>query len=267
MAGARRWKGWPAGTQRPGYAGPMQTDEILNRAAGRLASAESVAILTGAGVSAESGVPTFRGHGGLWEGRRPEQLASPEAFARSPEDVWRFYLWRRDLLAGLRPNPGHRILARWQDRFPGFRLITQNVDGLHQAAGSREVLELHGSLWRVRCTGCGVETETREVLPGPIPTCQDCGAALRPAVVWFGEVLPEPVLRAALEAARDCDLFLCIGTSSLVHPAAGLAWEARQSGAVLIEINLEATPLTRSAHIALQGPAGEILPDLDRRIP
>ena len=199
-----------------------------------------VAVLTGAGVSAASGVPTFRGGAdSLWENRRPEELATPAAFARNPEQVWRWYDWRRGLVAACTPNAAHHALAALQDRVATLTVITQNVDGLHQRAGSRDVVEFHGSLWRVRCTRCGREREDRRVpLPVP-PACPDCGGLLRPGVVWFGEAIPAGAMAAATAAVTGCDLLLVIGTSGVVYPAAGLARLAKEHGAVVAEFNLE----------------------------
>ncbi len=219
-----------------------------------------VVVLTGAGVSAESGVPTFRGPEGLWRTFRPEDLATPEAFARDPVLVWEWYDWRRQRIANCRPNPAHRVLAEMEAALPDFTLITQNVDGLHQAAGSRRVLELHGNIWRVRCTRCGRVGEDRRVpLPEIPPRCA-CGGLLRPDVVWFGEPLPPAVLEEAWEAAARCRWMLVVGTSALVQPAASLPVVAHRNGARLIEVNVSDTPLTPLADEVLRGPAGEVLP-------
>lgn len=224
-------------------------------------SPDHVVVLTGAGVSAESGVPTFRGEGGLWRNFRPEQLATWEAFQRDPELVWEWYDWRRQLIAACEPNAAHRTLAEMEASFSKFTLITQNVDGLHQAAGSQNVLELHGNIWRVRCTGCGNISEDHRVpLPDFSPRCEICGELLRPDVVWFGEVLPFEIIGAALEAATNCQLMLVIGTSALVHPAASLPMMAMESGAHIIEVNPTETPLSRHAQQILREPAAEALP-------
>ena len=234
----------------------------LSRASALLARAGHVAVLTGAGVSAESGIPTFRGLGGLWQGRDPMTLATPEAFAADPGLVWEFYNWRRALVARAEPNPAHLALVELADRVPRLSLITQNVDRLHQRAGSRDVLELHGNLGDVRCTGCGT-TDDRwgEALP-PLPRCDACGALVRPAVVWFGESLPGDVWLAAESAVRTADLVLVVGTSAVVYPAAGLIATGRRAGAAVIEVNLEPTPASGSVDIGLYGKAGEILPRL-----
>lgn len=219
-----------------------------------------VVVLTGAGVSAESGVPTFRGPEGLWRTFRPEDLATPEAFARDPTLVWEWYDWRRQRIANCRPNPAHRVLAEMEVALPDFTLITQNVDGLHQAAGSRRVRELHGNIWRVRCTRCGQVGEDRRVPLPEIPPCCACGGLLRPDVVWFGEPLPSAVLEEAWEAAARCRWMLVIGTSALVQPAASLPVVAHRNGARLVEVNVSDTPLTPLADEVLRGPAGEVLP-------
>jgi len=227
-----------------------------------LKQARSVAVLTGAGVSAESGVPTFRGADGLWKRHRAESLATPEAFASDPKLVWEWYDWRRSVLSGVKPNAGHYALAELEKRTPNFTLITQNVDGLHELAGSRNVLRVHGSIWMLRCLECGREQEDRRTpLPEIPPRCA-CGGMLRPGVVWFGEALPAAVWRAAETAARSCDLLLVIGTSALVYPAAGLAHLAKSSGARVVEINVAETPLSREIDEFLLGPSGELLPQL-----
>jgi NAD-dependent deacetylase len=225
-----------------------------------------VAVLTGAGVSAESGVPTFRGEGGLWRNFRPEQLATPEAFRRDPALVWEWYDWRRGLIDSCAPNAAHATLAEMEAALPDLTLITQNVDGLHQAAGSRNVLELHGDIWRMRCTGCGRVSEDRRVpLPEIPPRCPECGALLRPDVVWFGESLPLEVLDAAWAAAARCRLMLVVGTSAVVQPAASLPIVALRNGARLVEVNPAETPLSAHAHETLRGPAAEVLPEWWRK--
>lgn len=243
---------------------PDSSDPALSRAADQLRKANRVAVLTGAGVSAESGVATFRGNGGLWEGYRVEEVATPMAFERDPSLVWRFYNMRRTQLWTVKPNPGHHALTALEKRWgpDRFTLMTQNVDGLHRAAGSQHVLELHGNLTRVRCTCCGqVEARPHEDL-APLPHCDDCRGLLRPDIVWFHEMLPEDVWRDAAQATGECDCFLVVGTSAVVYPAAGLIDAARAVGAAVIEINLEATPATKPGTIALRGKSGEILPRL-----
>jgi NAD-dependent deacetylase len=227
-----------------------------------LRSSSHTVVLTGSGISAESGVPTFReAQAGLWGRFDPQELATPEAFERDPGLVWDWYAWRRKLVAQAAPNPGHLAIAEMQDLFQNLTLVTQNVDGLHQSAGSRDVIELHGNIRRTRCSVEGDEVEDYEESGSP-PVCPSCGAPLRPDVVWFGEMLPSGALETASEAARGADLFLSVGTSSLVYPAAALPYEALESGATIVEINPSETPLTSHADYALGGPAGDVLPRL-----
>lgn len=240
------------------------TDNLAQQSAWlaqRIAAARHVACMTGAGVSAESGVPTFRGAGGLWEGHRVEEVATPEAFARDPDLVWRFYLARRRGLLAVKPNPAHHALVELERRCPRFDLITQNVDGLHHLAGSRKLIVLHGEIWIDRCTACSFEQRVSSVADR-IPRCAQCGALARPGVVWFGEMLPPDAVQRASQAARSADLFMVIGTSSVVEPAASLAHVAKGRGATVVEINLEPTPLTPHADATLLGKAGEILAEV-----
>ena len=234
----------------------------IKQARARLRQAERVAVLTGAGISAESGVPTFRGADGLWKKHRAEDLATPQAFGRDPELIWRWYDWRRGLIAQCQPNPAHLALARLEEAVPKYTLITQNVDGLHRLAGSRAILELHGNLWWVRCTSCGALHEDRTLQLSQPPTCRDCGSMLRPHVVWFGESLDPNILDQAWQAASQCEVMLVVGTSAVVQPAAGLAMVAKQAGAYVIEVNLEPTPHSAEVDLSLMGKAGEILPEL-----
>lgn len=231
-----------------------------------LHSARHVAVLTGAGVSAESGVPTFRdAQTGLWARYRPEELATPEAFRRNPELVLEWYAWRRELVTKTQPNPGHYALAEMERRLPRLTLITQNVDGLHQQAGSGErfpVIELHGNIQRFCCLDAHHPIEHWPETGERLPRCPQCGSPLRPDVVWFGEMLPPQAIEAAWQAARSCDLFFSIGTSGLVEPAASLPFVALRHGAVVVEINLDPTPLTSATTYAFAGPSGEILPAL-----
>jgi NAD-dependent deacetylase len=243
------------------------TEADLERAGGLLRTADRVTVLTGAGVSAESGVPTFRDAGGLWEGHRVEDVATPSAFRRDPVLVWRFYRARRSALGRVRPNPGHQALVRLEQRLgpDRFALVTQNVDGLHRAAGSRHVLEVHGSLARVRCTGCGQVADRGDEDLGEQPRCADCDALLRPDVVWFEESLPEDVWEQAVAAASACRCFLVVGTSAVVYPAAGLIGMARGRGAAVIEVNLQPTAVSHRVDVGLYGPSGEVLPRLVER--
>jgi len=226
-----------------------------------LDSSRKVVVLTGAGISAESGVPTFRGRDGLWKNYRPEDLARPDAFEAHPELVWEFYNWRRAKVRDCEPNPAHRALVEMERQIPNFLLITQNVDGLHYRAGNRKLMEMHGSLWQVRCTSCTHARLEYETLDDS-PACPVCGHLLRPGVVWFGEPLVPGVLRIAIEQINQADVFISIGTSNLVQPAASFHQLARDHGAVTVEINLEPTPNTGLMDFALHGKAGEILPEL-----
>lgn len=227
--------------------------------------ARALVVLTGAGISAESGVPVFRGHTGLWRDYRPEDLATPAAFARQPEVVWDWYLWRRSQISAAMPNAGHDMLARLQRARPGVTLLTQNVDGLHQRAGSLSVAELHGSLWRVRCAhGCGFATDDAGNERLRNQTRCRCGAWLRPSVVWFGESLDPDVLTTATHAIREADLVLVVGTSAAVYPVAALPELVQQHGGRLVEINVEDTPLSVRADAVLRGAAGRLLPALER---
>jgi NAD-dependent deacetylase len=228
-----------------------------------LRAARHVAVLTGAGVSAESGVPTFRdAQTGLWAKFRPEDLATSEAFAAHPKLVWEWYAWRRKTLESVRPNPGHYALAALAAKVPKLELFTQNVDGLHALAGSRDVVELHGNIHRSKCfvehVVVGEWKETGEIPP----RCPHCGAHLRPDVVWFGELLPPAALTRAEAAAAHCDVFFSIGTSAQVYPAAQLPVTALEHGATVIEVNPEPTPLTSLATFSLRGPSGVVLPRL-----
>jgi len=228
-----------------------------------LRSSRHICVLTGSGISAESGVPTFReAQTGLWERFDPHELATPEAFLRDPVLIWNWYRWRRDLVAKVEPNTGHHALVDLAECANEFTLITQNVDGLHQRAGSQNVIEFHGNLFDDRCIveDC-VVTEEYDA-SATVPTCPACGSNVRPGVVWFGEAIPENALQDSMTAASSCDLFLSIGTSSLVWPAAGLADTARVAGATIVEINPDTTPLSGSSDFCLVGPAGSMLPTL-----
>jgi NAD-dependent deacetylase len=236
--------------------------DIDPESAATLRRARRWVALTGSGISAESGISTFRGPGGLFEGQRPEDLASPTAFARNPERVWAWYRWRIEQVRAAGPNPAHRALVDLAARVD-LTVITQNVDGLHQRAGSRTVLELHGSILRVRCSrpdcvlGHGPVPERVET----VGACR-CGARIRPDVVWFGEALSARTLDAAAAAIMSCDAALVVGTSGIVYPAAGLQELALEAGACVVEVNPEATPISAKAHVCLRGRAGELLPAL-----
>ena len=229
----------------------------------RFHEANNVLVLTGAGVSAESGVPTFRGGGNtaVWKGLPFEVISSAGMLERDLPAVWEWFNYRRGLLEALKPNPAHEAIARWQDRFGDFTLVTQNIDGLHQAAGSREVIELHGSIWRARCVHCGARPNLRELrTDSRVPECLDCVSSMRPDVVLFGEMLPVGAFEQAAAMAASCELCFVVGTSAVVYPAAAIPEIARAAGAYVIEVNPERTPLSDFSDEVLTGNAGEILP-------
>lgn len=252
--------------------------EQIRRGRDLIQGAASLVVLTGAGISADSGVPTFRGPEGLWRRHRPEELATPEAFRRDPRLVWEWYAWRRERVAACRPNPGHHALAERALRRPSLTLVTQNVDGLHGVAANEAAarlgvnpgpalpLELHGSLFRNRCSRCGSpQSQPHPVATGPEaapPRCPECGGIVRPDVVWFGEPVDPAVLERALDAATAADVCLVVGTSAVVHPAAGVALTAVRSGAELVEVNPAETPLSSVARVTVRGRAADVLPPL-----
>jgi NAD-dependent deacetylase len=244
----------------------LRVEQALRELASRIRGARRVTVMTGAGVSAASGVPTFRGPGGLWRTYRPEDLATPDAFERDPALVWEWYAWRRETVASCEPNAAHAVLARLSQR-DGVRIVTQNVDDLHVRAGTRDLIRLHGSLWELTCVnGCEAGArpwrDERVPLPQTPPRCPHCGGYARPAVVWFGESLdPADVDRAA--EATACDVFLTVGTSALVYPAAGFARHAQSRGAFTAEINLEETPASSFVDLSILGAAEDVLPRLD----
>ncbi len=245
----------------------MRTDNPISLLARRIRTSSRITVLTGAGVSAASGVPTFRGNAGLWQSYSPEDLATPEAFARDPGLVWEWYNWRRELIAACRPNAAHFVLAAWSRRYPGFTLLTQNVDGLHEQAGTENTVRFHGSIWEVscwnRCPGSPARwvdaTVPLRTLP---PGCPYCGGWLRPGVVWFGEPIDPGILDRAI-SATDCDLFITAGTSSAVHPAAGLVAASRRRGAFTAEINPETTPASATVDWSVRGPAEVVLREVE----
>ena len=229
----------------------------------RILCTGKIVAFTGAGISAESKVPTFRGEDGLWRNYSPEELCTARAFERNPGLVWEWYEWLRGLIHAAQPNSGHRALTQMQRRSPGkFTLVTQNVDGLHERAGSQDVVKLHGDIWMLRCTRCGQEGRNEQVPMDHLPPLCPCGGILRPAIVWFGEMLPEDQWVRAMDAAKWADVFMAIGTSALVYPAAGLVQVARQAGAQVVIVNPDPTPADEFAKWILRGPAGEILPRL-----
>jgi NAD-dependent deacetylase len=244
--------------------------KIIEEVAVRLGRARRVTVVTGAGVSAASGVPTFRGQDGLWKSYRLEDLATLEAFNRAPKRVWDWYQWRRQLISSCVPNRAHEVLAGWSQRFPEFHLVTQNVDGLHERAGTFDVIRFHGSIWEVfchdRCSGSPTrwwdETTQYRELP---PPCPYCNGIIRPGVVWFGEAIPVDAFERS-NLATDCDVFLVVGTASVVYPAAGLVGEAGSRGAYTVEVNVEATAVSNRLNLSLVGPAEEILNSIDARM-
>ena len=242
----------------------MVLNEVTDELRMMFDRARRVAVLTGAGISAESGVPTFRGGGGArvwtWRGRPVTELSSAELMQTDPKLVWEWFDYRRGLLTHVSPNAGHHALARWEQRFERFTLITQNIDDLHRAAGSQNVLEIHGNIWRARCLRCASTFEARETPLEDVPICLVCGSPARPDVVLFGEMLPEAIFERAEEAAAKCDLFFVIGTSAVVYPAAGLPVAAKQAGARVIEVNPEMTDISFLADYTVLGRAGEVLP-------
>jgi NAD-dependent deacetylase len=240
-----------------------RTYDIAQELIERLRAASKVVAFTGAGVSAESGVPTFRdAQTGLWAQYNPEDLATPEAFERNPRLVWDWYASRRSLARQVAPNPGHQALVSMERFVPDVTVITQNVDGLHQRAGSKRVIELHGNINRVKCAVEGTVMETWEETDTPPPLCPHCGGWLRPDVVWFGELLPEQAFREATEATAKCDVFFSIGTSGLVYPAASLVNFARRAGAMVVVVNPDEEAQALPSYYKLQGPAGQVLPEL-----
>ncbi len=236
---------------------PSISPELRRRAAGAM----RVLVLTGAGVSAESGVPTFRGGGNsaVWKGMPFDVISSAAMVARDLAAVWEWFDYRRELLKALRPNRAHQEIARWQERFPDFMLVTQNIDGLHQSAGSRNVVELHGNIWRARCISCGARYQISEITSRP-DACLDCGDRLRPDVVLFGEMLPAGAFELAAAKAAQCELCFVIGTSAIVYPAASLPEIAKAAGAFVCEVNPERTALSDACDEVVHGKAGEVLP-------
>ncbi len=234
-------------------------DQIINVAR----NCKRCVVLTGAGISAESGVPTFRGKEGLWGKFKPEELATMEAFMANPKIVWEWYNWRRQLISEVKPNPGHYAIAEMENIFDNFVLITQNVDDLHRIAKSNNILELHGNISRNKCLKCSEPfPDDQEISPEEIPSCSKCGGQIRPDVVWFGEMLNAATIQKAFDESSKADLFLSIGTSAIVQPAASLPVEAKRSQATLIEINVNSTPLTSIADFFVPEPSGEFLPKL-----
>jgi NAD-dependent deacetylase len=235
---------------------------ISDRLKSLLTKNTKVAVLTGAGISAESGVPTFRGEEGLWKKFKPEELATFDAFMANPQLVWEWYEYRRKIIQEIKPNPGHVALVGFQNHFDKFDLITQNVDGLHHQAGSMNVVELHGNIRKNKCIQCGKKYESLEgTTEGTPPRCP-CGGNIRPDVVWFGEMLPQDAINYAFATSQQCDLFFCVGTSAVVHPAASLPLMAKRGGAYVVEVNISPTEISHLVDESLMGKSGEILPSV-----
>ncbi len=238
------------------------SDDLIKDVSEVLKSSKNLVVLTGAGISAESGIPTFRGKDGLWKKYRAEELATPEAFRKNPGLVWEWYNFRREIIHSKKPNNGHIVLSKWENKglFDSFAIITQNVDGFHIIAGNKNVFEIHGNIWKVRCTSCGKEEFNYEVPLKNIPPQCSCGGLLRPGVVWFGESLPSRELQMSFEALKLADVLLVVGTSGIVYPAASVPYYAKDNGAKIIEVNISETPITKYADYFLKGKSGEILP-------
>lgn len=240
--------------------------EGIRQVAERVKGSTSVVVLTGAGISQESGIPTFRGADGLWRNFRAEDLATIEAFEKDPVLVWQWYEWRRSLMKPLKPNAAHYALADLEQRIEDFTLVTQNVDGLHKAAGSQHPIEMHGTLWGVRCIECNSSSENREVPIDIPPKCEACGGLLRPAVVWFGEALDQEILYEIYRCLERAQAMLVVGTSGAVQPAASFGLVAKRAGAFVAEVNRSKTPQGAFFDVSLQGKAGDLLPQLVKQI-
>jgi NAD-dependent deacetylase len=240
----------------------MDEISVSERLEERIRTATNIVVLTGAGMSAASGVPTFRGKDGLWNKFNPQELASVDAFMKNPKLVWEWYNWRRDLLRNVKPNLGHYALVDVENYFPDFTIVTQNVDNLHQTAGSKSVLELHGNIMRNKCIDCSHPYENDHIDEDEIPKCLKCNGLIRPDVVWFGELLPEDVIRHAQELSAAAEIFFSVGTSSTVEPAASLPYLAKGNGAYLVEVNPEKTALSDVAEESIQTEADVYLPHL-----
>ncbi|NLW34638.1 MAG: NAD-dependent deacylase [Syntrophorhabdus aromaticivorans] len=233
-----------------------------NQVTDRLASTKFLLVITGAGISAESGIPTFRGNEGLWKNYRAEDLATPHAFARDPETVWEWHDWRRGIIGRAEPNAGHLAIKELEELFDNFLLITQNVDGLHGRTGIRNMVEIHGNLWRVRCTREGKTSMLMDVPLKSVPPKCECGAVLRPDVVWFGESIPSLALEKAFRVIEQCDTLIVVGTSGVVYPVASFPETVKNNGGFVIEVNVEPTPISAVADASLYGNSGDILPML-----
>jgi len=240
-----------------------ELEDKIAQARQEIEKASNIVVLTGAGISAESGVPTFRGQEGLWQNFRPEELATPDAFWNDPKLVWEWYDWRRNAVKDAKPNPGHYALAELESSVPHLTLVTQNIDGLHQMAGSTNITEMHGNIWQIRCTKCGeIEQNFQVPLPELPPKCKKCGELGRPNVVWFGEMIGMDLIDKILRAIEECQVMLIIGTSGIVEPAASMGLVAKQTNKTVIEINLDETPSAGLYDIVIREKSGEVLPVL-----
>ena len=239
----------------------MVNQELILNAKEIIENSKNITVLTGAGISAESGIPTFRGSDGMWKNLNPQDIATPEAYRNDPKLVWEWYDWRRRIIDKAAPNHGHLALAEIERQKDKFTLITQNIDGLHQVAGSQNIIELHGNIWETRCEQCGFISKNYEVpLPQLPPKCSKCSENARPNVVWFGEIIPMELIDAALLSIEEADLMMIIGTSGVVEPAASMGLLAKQSDKKVLEINLDETPNTSIYDISIQAKSGAVLP-------
>jgi len=239
--------------------------EKTARIRSRISSASSIAVLTGAGISADSGVPTFRGEDGLWRNFRAEELATPHAFRKDPGLVWEWYNWRREIISTKNPNAAHHALVKLERQTRSFTLITQNVDGLHAKAGSKNITEMHGNIWKTRCTVCGDVSHNSDVPIAILPHCKKCNGLLRPHIVWFGESLDPADIKRSMDAMHTCEVLLVIGTSGIVQPAASFVSTAKGAGAYVVEINIEETPNSYLVDEVLVGRASDVVPLLINR--
>jgi len=239
---------------------------MIERVLDRLKETEFLLVITGAGISAESGIPTFRGSDGLWKNYRAEELATPWAFERDPDTVWRWYDWRRGIIGNAQPNGGHLAIKKLEDLFENFFLVTQNVDGLHARTGIRNMVEIHGNLWRARCTKDRKTSMLMDVPLTSIPPRCECGEILRPDVVWFGESIPSSYLEKAYDVIDRCDTLLVVGTSGAVYPVASFPENAKMKGSFVIEVNIEPTPISQIADVSLFGKSGDILPEIVQKL-
>ncbi|MFA8342599.1 MAG: NAD-dependent deacetylase [Rhodothermaceae bacterium] len=229
----------------------------------RLKTADSIVFFTGAGISAESGIATFRGDGGIWKKFRPEELANFDAFMNNPDRVWEWYQYRRDIVNDCQPNPGHHAIAEFEKYFDKVTVVTQNVDGLHARAGSNEIYELHGNIERNFCVDCKTFYDSPEIKKSEkTPKCEKCGGLVRPDVVWFGEALPMDIFSKGEKAAEKSDICFIVGTSAVVYPAAHIPISAKRAGSYLVEINLDSTEISGSVNLSIKGKSGEILPEI-----